>query len=219
MNQFKDNSRLSVPLENCFRISEITNIKEQIEKIQNNPSKRAQLEQKLSESVTSHINDTWKEHQVSIKFTIDNMQLSFLVEDKDHNLLKYDVPQRSDGFKHFVSILLNLSVEAKEIKNKIILLDEPEIHLHPSGEKYLRDELLIISKDNVMFIATHSIYMVDKKNLDRHVSVQKTKGKTTISRIERDDPYKEEVLYEALGTSILEHVENNVIIFEGKTDM
>jgi len=218
LNQFKENPSLSIPLKNCFQIAGIEDIKGKIEKIINNPAKRVQLEQKISESVTKHINDVWPEHKISVKFSIDNMQLSFLVEDNDNNLPKYEVVQRSDGFKHFISILLNLSVEAKRIKNKIVLIDEPEIHLHPSGQKYLRDELLRIAKDNIVFFATHSIYMVDKKNLDRHFSIKKSEGKTSVVQVERDNPYKEEVLYEALGTSVLEHVEPNVLIFEGKTD-
>lgn len=218
LNQFKEDNNLSIPLKNCFQIAGIEDIKGRIEKIINNPAKRVQLEQKLSESVTKHINDVWPEHKVGVKFSVDNMQLSFLVEDNDNNLPKYEVAQRSDGFKHFVSILLNLSVEAKRIKNKIVLIDEPEIHLHPSGQKYLRDELLRIAKDNIVFFATHSIYMVDKKNLDRHFSIKKGEGKTINVQIDKDDPYKEEVLYEALGTSVLEHVEPNVLIFEGKID-
>lgn len=218
LNQFKEDTSLSIPLKNCFQIADIEDIKGIIEKIINNPAKRVQLEQKLSESVTKHINAVWPEHKVGVKFSIDNMQLSFLVEDNDNNLPKYEVAQRSDGFKHFVSILLNLSVETRRIKNKIILIDEPEIHLHPSGQKYLRDELLRIAKDNIVFFATHSIYMVDKKNLDRHFSIKKTNGKTVVIQIEKDNPYREEVLYEALGTSILEHIEPNVLIFEGKTD-
>jgi len=218
LNQFKENYSLSIPLKNCFQIAGIEDIKGKVEKIIDNPAKSVQLEQKLGESVTKHINNIWPEHKISVKFSIDNMQLSFLVEDNDNSLPKYEVLQRSDGFKHFISILLNLSVEAKRIKNKIVLIDEPEIHLHPSGQKYLRDELLRIAKDNIVFFATHSIYMVDKKNLDRHFSVKKAESKTTIIQVEKDNPYKEEVLYEALGTSVLEHIEPNVLIFEGKTD-
>lgn len=115
---------------------------------------------------------------------------------------------------------MNLSAENKTevLTNNIILLDEPEIHLHPSGQRYLRDELLDISKNNIIFFASHSVYMVDTKNIDRHFSIKKSKGRTKASQIEKDNPYREEVLYEALGTSVLELIEPNVLIFEGKTD-
>lgn len=222
LNTFKENLNSSVPLKNCFQIAGIPTdkIKTRIEATVGSPSKTARLEELLGEKVTEHINEVWGEHKVNIKFDIDAMQLSFLVEDKDNHLPKYEVEKRSDGFKHFISILLNLSVENKTstLKNKIILLDEPEIHLHPSGQRYLRDELLEISKNNVVIFATHSIFMVDTKNIDRHYSIKKEKGMTKAVAIERNDPYKEEVLFEALGTSALEVVEPNVILFEGKTD-
>jgi hypothetical protein len=60
--------------------------------------------------------------------------------------------------------------------------------------------------------------MVDTKNIDRHFSVKKHEGRTIALKIEKDNPYREEVLYEALGTSVLELIEPNVLIFEGKTD-
>lgn len=220
LDEFKNDTGISIPLKNVFTISKIYNIKAKIESISSNPAKSAELADKLGKSVTKHINTVWKEHKVKIKIWIDNMMLSFLVEDKDYDDPKYEVNQRSDGFKHFISILLNLSVENErgELKNKIILLDEPEVHLHPSGQKYLRDELLNISENNLVFYATHSIYMVDTNRLERHFSIIKNIGITEIHQVESDNPYKEEVLYEALGTSVLAHIMNDVLILEGKLD-
>lgn len=220
LNEFKEKPYISVPLRNCFKIAGITDIKKKIDSVSNNQAKQEQLKDLLNEKITRHINTVWKEHKINIRFVINDMELSFYVEDQDNSLPKYAVEQRSDGFKHFLSILLNLSAENEisTLKNSIVLLDEPEVHLHPTGEKYLRDELLKISKNNVVFFATHSIYMVDKVNLDRHFSVKKEKGVTNLYPIEKDNPYKEEVLYEALGTSILEHIESSVLITEGKTD-
>lgn len=219
---FKDNTNTSIPLRNCFNIAGIKqdSIKSAIETIYNNSAKKSKLQRKLSEKVTQYINTVWTEHKIKINFDIDNMQLSFLIEEQDDSNVMIDVSQRSDGFKQFISILLNLSIENETgaLENKIILLDEPEIHLHPSGQKYLRDELLKIAENNIVIYATHSIYMVDKKNLDRHYHVQKDNGLTTVKKIEKDNPLGDEVLYGALGTSVLEHLEPNVLIVEGKTD-
>ncbi|XOB40800.1 MAG: ATP-dependent nuclease [Candidatus Nealsonbacteria bacterium] len=220
LNEFKKDPKISIPLMNCFKIAGIDNVEKSIDAISEKIAKKAMLAQRLSEGVTAHINRVWKEYEVNVRFEIDNMQLSFLIEDRDNDLPKYEITQRSDGFKHFISILLNLSVENKmqDLRNKIILLDEPEVHLHPSGQKYLRDELLVFGKNNAVFFATHSIYIVDTKNIDRHFSVKKKNGITQVFQIERDNPYKEEVLYESLGTSVLELIEPNVLILEGKTD-
>lgn len=220
LNIFKEDVSTSIPLKNIFRIAGFEDIKAKIDSIVGIPTKIEKLQDEIAKAISKHINDVWKEHKIEIKIRIDNMQLSFLVTDKDNSIPKYEVNQRSDGFRHFVSLLLNLSIEnkIKKLTNKIILIDEPEIHLHPSGERFLRDELLNISTNNVVFFATHSVFMVDKDNLERHFSVKKEKGVTIISQIEKDNPYKEEVLYEALGTSILEHIHDKVLLVEGKTD-
>lgn len=219
---FAADTSKSMPLRNCFHIANIKQdeIATRIESIKDNITKKNKLVKELEDSVTSHINSIWPDHRIKVGIDIDNMQLSFLVKEKEDESESYLVKQRSDGFKHFVSILLNLSVENETgaLKNNLIILDEPEIHLHPSGEKYLKEELLKISKNNLVIYATHSIFMIDKDHLNRHYSIEKIGVETNVTPINKDDPFKEQVLYESLGTSILEHIENKVIIFEGKTD-
>ena len=216
---FMSDPDISIPLKNCFRIAEIENIQERISLAMSDDAQNSELSSKLSKKITEHINEVWKEHKINIDFVINGDQLSFLVNEKD-SYRKYKFYQRSDGFKHFVSILLNLSAENKtgQLKNNIILLDEPEAHLHPSGQKFLRNELLRISENNLVIFATHSIFMVDKKNLDRHFSVKKSNEITCLSSTKKSNLFAEEVLYKALGTSILEHINENVLILEGKTD-
>ena len=220
LNKFKADTSISPPLKNIFLIAGIEDINYSISSIENDVEERAELEEVLSKSVTRYVNQVWKEHKVNINVRIEGMNCNVSVEDKDNSKRKFRMEQRSDGFKQFISILLNLSVEneVKKLKNKIIILDEPEVHLHPSGVKYLRDELLKISENNLIIIATHSIYMVDKLNLNRHFQVTKDKSVTDISQIKPDNPYQEEVIYEALGTSIFEHVQPNMLVLEGKTD-
>ena len=50
---------------------------------------------------------------------------------------------RSDGFKQFISFILSLSIETKKYdnNNRLILIDEPERHLHPSGIRDLGKDL------------------------------------------------------------------------------
>lgn len=218
LNAFAQNPETSQPLKNIFHIAEITDIKSRIASIEKDDEEKYELEGQLSNSITKYINRVWKEHKINIKIRIEGMQCQVSVEDKDNTKAKFKMGQRSDGFKQFISILLNLSAEneTNALKNKIIILDEPEVHLHPSGVKYLKEELLKISENNQIIIATHSIYMVDKLNLDRHFQVTKNKSVTEIFQIEPNNPYQEEVIYEALGTSIFEHISPNMLVFEGK---
>lgn len=220
LNEFAKDQNISIPLRNIFHIAKIENISERITRISASIDKRRQLEEELTAAITGYINQVWKEHKINVKVCIENMQCSIMIEDKDDTSPKYSISQRSDGFKQFMSILLNLSAEnsTDKLKNRIILLDEPEVHLHPSGVRYLRDELLKISEKNIVLVATHSIYMVDRENLERHYKVEKDKSVTKVTPIPEDNPYMDEVVYEALGTSIYELIEPNMLVFEGKTD-
>lgn len=223
LNEFKDNCNSSIVLKNIFNIANISdeNIPIRLNDCLESDEEREELAEMLSEEVSKHINSIWKEHKISFKITIESDFICRVnIFDNDNKRPKYKMEQRSDGFKQFISILLILSAEnkANSLKNSLILLDEPEVHLHPSGIKYLRDELFEIAKNNIVLIATHSTYMIDKINLDRHYSVVKNKSITEVTKIEKNNPYQEEVIYEALGTSVYEHIEPNVIIFEGKTD-
>lgn len=221
LNKFKKDLNISVPLRNIFKIANVEDIEKRIDLIANNIEERIELQETLSNDTTIYVNSKWPEHKINIKVVIEeSLFCSVMVEDKDNLIPKYKMAQRSDGFKQFISILLNLSAENKTglLKNKIVILDEPEVHLHPSGTRYLRDELLKVAENNIVFIASHSVYMVDRCNLNRHYKVYKESAETLVFPIDKANPYQEEVIYEALGTSILETIEPNMIIFEGKTD-
>lgn len=220
LNEFKENSWLSIPLRNIFYISGYTDIKWKIENMCKTHEWRKELADILSENITKYINRIRPEHKIKLEITIEE-SLSCVVDviDEDNKYRRFNMDERSDWFKQFISILLNLSIENSEnrLKNSVILLDEPEIHLHPSWIKFLRDELLEIAKNNVVVLSTHSIYMIDKTALNRHKKIEKIQWETEIIPID-DNPYKEEVIYESLWTSILEHINPNVIIVEWKTD-
>lgn len=66
-----------------------------------------------------------------------------------------------DGFKALVGLLLSIS--SKEMNNKIVLLDEPEIHMHPGYILELIKFILKFSKglDIQFFIVTHDIDFID----------------------------------------------------------
>jgi AAA15 family ATPase/GTPase len=223
MEQFKQNPDVSIPLKHIFYLAgyDLENIVNNIKRIQANADIRAEFEYELSEGITCHINRIWPEHPINIKVRLENNDLCHIsVEDKGVERQRFNMDQRSDGFKQFISILLSLSVEnaTNQLKNKIILLDEPERSLHPGSIKCLRDELLRISENNILFVSSHSIYMVDKKNLDRHYTVKKENGKTFVEQVNPENPIQDEVIYNALGTSIFELIEPNMLIFEGRSD-
>lgn len=191
----------SIPLKNCFELSGISEISSEISKL-NSPVAIQNLEELLGDKVTTHINKIWLEHPVKIKFKINNNKLSFLVEDKGVKFKNKTTSQRSDGFRQLISFLLTLSAEnvSQELTNTILLLDEPETHLHPTAQINLRNELIKLSQNennNIVFFATHSNYMIDKTSIERCYKVVKEKNSfTKFEKIRTGSTSYSEVNYE-----------------------
>lgn len=225
LNTFKFSPQNCVPLYNMFKLIGI-NTQEKIaaciDSAISDSTDRKSLEKKLSMATTRHLNTVWKEHDVEISVSIEASglcEVHFFDKDSETNI--FAIKDRSDGFQRFISFILTLSAENinSELRDSVILLDEPEVHLHPSGIEYLRDELLSISKNNNSILAaSHSIFLVDKKCISRHITVKKEKNKTSIEYLQAENPFKEEVVYRALNTSILEIACEFYVIFEGTID-
>jgi predicted ATP-dependent endonuclease of OLD family len=201
-----DPTKFSMPLRNCFLLAGISNdkIANEINKLSNSVAINS-LQAKLSDFTTKHINELWPEHPITITFQISNKKISLLIEDNGIKYSPKTASQRSDGFKQFLSFLLTISVENKgsELENTILLIDEPETHLHPPAQINLMNELINISsnnKKNIVFYATHSNYMIDKRFLNRNYKVVKEKNKNTkIQKILRKTTTYAEVNYDIFG--------------------
>lgn len=196
-----DPENISIPLKNCFALAGITDIQSEINKMKTSPAEIKNLQEKLEDKVTDHIKKIWPGHPVKIKFQIDNTTLSFLIEDEGVKYKTKTTTQRSDGFRQFISFLLTISAQNSnsQLANTLLLLDEPETHLHPQGQENLRDELIKISRgnlNNIVIFATHSNFMIDKNHLERSCKVFKEGNeKTQISAFDRGNVSYSEVNY------------------------
>lgn len=85
-------------------------------------------------------------------------------------------------------------------------------------QKYLRDELTEIGKNNYVFYSTHSPYMIDSDNIFRHYIVTKNDEITNIELGEEANYNDSSILFNALGTSLFENVSDLNIAFEGWND-
>ncbi len=175
---------VSIPLLNCFKLTGITNIQESITSLANDSTEVEQLQTELGEKVTEHIKTVWPSHPIKITFLIDGGLINFHIKDVGSRGKAKTADQRSDGFKQFVSFLLTVSAQDRneELSNAVILLDEPETHLHPQAQEYLLNELIKITKNkrnNIVFFATHSNYMIDKSDLSRNYRIEKANDENT----------------------------------------
>jgi len=207
-----------VPLKNMFTLAGITEISTGIAsaKARGNNQFQNYLDG-IAKKTTAHFRNVWKEYkniEFSLRLNADQIEPGV----KEKNTL--DFSKRSDGFKRFVTFLLMISVNVKtdELTDTLLLIDEPEISLHPSGARYLREELIKISKTNYVVYSTHSIFMIDSGDISRHYIVKKKDEITTIESAKDSNIADEEVLYNALGHSVFAVLKEKNIIFEGWND-
>lgn len=227
LNTFKDNITSNKPLYNIFKLSGYEDkkaISEAIGKV-SNPRSRSRLESKLNDSLNDYIGKVWSNSIDLIIEITETGNFSLLIKDKgnENKHDRFSISERSEGAKQFLSLILSLSIETTnhERKNELILIDEPEVHLHPSGIRDLAKELLKIGRDNYVFLATHSPFMIDKTHKERHYIVKKNKKAITeITKIkDTDNIIDDEVLNEAFGINVYRDLLNpHSILVEGASD-
>lgn len=71
---------------------------------------------------------------------------------------EFDITGLSSGEKQL--FLRALSLKFLEVNNSVILIDEPEISLHPQWQKKIIDVYETIGKNNQIIIATHSPHII-----------------------------------------------------------
>jgi len=192
---------VSIPLRNCFLLTGINNIQERITNLAGDSTEVEQLEKELGEKVTEHINTVWPKHPILITFKIGEGLINFHVKDLEATGKAKTADQRSDGFKQFVSFLLTVSAQNRndQLSNSILLLDEPETHLHPQAQEDLLKELIKITdnkRNNIVFFATHSNYMIDKEDLSRNFKIKKEKDNTEKEQFDKKISTYASVTYE-----------------------
>lgn len=227
LNEYKKNIDSNKPLRNIFKLSgysDKNSIVETIDKVAS-PRNRSKLVQKLNDSINEYISKVWSNNIDIIIEITETGAFSLMIKDKgkENQYDRFSITDRSQGAQQFLSLILSLSLETinHERRNELILIDEPEVHLHPSGIRDLAQELYKIGEENYVFLATHSPFMIDKKHKERHFIVRKdSRAITEIIRInESDNLIDDEVLRDAFGIDVYKDLLNpHSILVEGASD-
>lgn len=175
-----------------------------------------------SATITGMVNESWTQEKVKVNIGYDGGTIFVYVED---NVGARDPPsKRSDGFQWFLSFYVNFTEGTKgEFKNTILLLDNPGLLLHPSGQKDLLKTLEKIAESNQIVFATHSPFLIDKEKLERIRIVEKKDDKvgTTLKEKFYDSDFDAfEPIRAAFGVTIGDSLfgfKKNVIV-EGISD-
>jgi predicted ATP-dependent endonuclease of OLD family len=227
LKEFAEAPESNLPLKNMFYLAGYETkekIAQVVGEIEKDGNKRKNLKKMLSKKTTEYLNTKWEEHKISIDVDIESdLSASVSVQDKADEDHYFDMADRSQGFKQFVSLLLSISISSAsgDTKDHLILIDEPEVHLHPSGVRFMLQELLEIGKHNYLFISTHSNFMLDRDMKERHYLLSKDKNNLTNSnQIKTDEDINDdEVLQTAFGINVIsDFLSPRKLLVEGETD-
>ena len=149
---------------NLFYLAELE--LDKLEEYQNSPSKLIKLLNQASKKLTSRLNPAWKGEpiHVELRFNPGNI-MSVIISDvhRDGTITNTGLlNRRAEGFKWTFSFIINFAAETQrsELKEAILLLDEPARNLHPTQQRGISDMLKNLAGTNQVLYATHSPFMI-----------------------------------------------------------
>jgi predicted ATP-dependent endonuclease of OLD family len=149
---------------NLFYLAEL-DLRE-LDEVKNSPSKSIKLLNAASNRLTSKLNPAWKGDpiHVDLRYNPGNI-MSVVISDvhRDGTVTNTGLlNRRAEGFKWTFSFIVNFAAETQraELKEAILLLDEPARNLHPTQQMGISDLLRNLAGSNQVLYATHSPFMI-----------------------------------------------------------
>jgi len=138
----------------------------EMERVKDSPPKLLKFLNTASNRLTNRLNPAWKGDpiHVDLRYQPGNI-LSVVISDvhRDGTVTNTGLlSRRAEGFKWTFSFIVNFAAETQraELKEAILLLDEPARNLHPSQQVGISDLLKSLAGSNQVLFATHSPFMV-----------------------------------------------------------
>ncbi len=149
---------------NLFYLAEL-DINE-LEEVRDSPSRSIKLLNAAGNRLTKKLNPAWKGDpiHVDLRYNPGNI-MSVVISDvhKDGTVTNTGLlNRRAEGFKWTFSFIVNFAAETQraELKEAILLLDEPARNLHPTQQMGISDLLRNLAGSNQVLYATHSPFMI-----------------------------------------------------------
>ncbi|MDE1839316.1 MAG: AAA family ATPase [Thaumarchaeota archaeon] len=149
---------------NLFYLAELD--AQKLEEVRSSPSRLIKLLHTASRRLSEKLNPAWKGDpiHVELRWNPGNV-LSVVISDvhKDGTVTNTGLlNRRAEGFKWTFSFIVNFAAETQkaELKEAILLLDEPARNLHPAQQRGISDLLKGLAGSNQILYATHSPFMI-----------------------------------------------------------
>ncbi|MDI5899443.1 ATP-dependent nuclease [Flavobacterium yafengii] len=135
------------------------------------PTERVQLKQYL-DRLNKNLNKKFikkyytQDDSLNFEFVHDSGEIYLQIEDGTEST--YSIDERSEGFKYYFNLLIEMATLADDDTQDIIfLLDEPGLRLHPSGQRDLLKYLEELSKKYRIIYTTHSPFLINRLHPNR----------------------------------------------------
>ena len=144
------------------------------------------------------------EDRFSSKFFLRNKNFEISIDDGALTSLS----QKGDGVKSLTTMAI---LSKTNIKKRIIIIDEPEAHLHPEAIHYLKKVLYDLTDTNQLIISTHNPIFVNRTSVSSNIIVENHRA-TPAERIE--------TIRKTLGVKIADNLlySDYMIVVEGPSD-
>ncbi|MCE2507108.1 MAG: AAA family ATPase [Nitrosopumilaceae archaeon] len=149
---------------NLFYLAELD--MNELDEVKESPSKCIKLLNAASNRLTRKLNPAWKGDpiHVDLRYNPGNI-MSVVISDvhRDGTVTNTGLlNRRAEGFKWTFSFIVNFAAETQraELKEAILLLDEPARNLHPTQQMGISDLLKNLAGSNQVLYATHSPFMI-----------------------------------------------------------
>ncbi|MCO7262731.1 AAA family ATPase [Dickeya ananatis] len=112
----------------------------------------------------------------------DTIQLEWTEKEQD---IPFKANELSDGSLRFI-LLATVLLQPEEYKPSAIIVDEPELGLHPYAIAVLAELIKTASHEHQLIISTQSVELVNEFDAEDLIVVDKKDGASTFKRLEAD---------------------------------
>lgn len=172
----------------------------------------------LSKDLTKNFQNAINTESLKVKVKIED---SFKFDFKYKTVLEdvevgreVDILSCGTGLQSMMILsILQTYIKLRKEDNFILLIEEPEVYLHPSLQRKMINTLLNISGKNQTILTTHSPIIISKIDKDNIHCVNKERGVTSLVEASVDNIVSE------LGIQVSDILNKQAVIFvEGKDD-
>jgi putative ATP-dependent endonuclease of the OLD family len=173
----------------------------------------------LSTDLTTHFQEAISTDTLTVKVKIEegfkfDFKYKTVLIDRDMPHKEIDILSCGTGLQSMMILsILQTYIKMMNDSNLILLIEEPEVYLHPSLQRKMINTLVKISKKNQVLLTTHSPIIISKIDQQNIHCINKVGGVTSIMNATAT------TIIEELGIQVSDILNKNAVLFvEGKDD-